>query len=130
MVMITEIGDIKRFSHPNQLASWMGFDIREYSSDGKQNRYGITKHGNRYLRTAFVEANQRIPRNRMISSDLKARRKDTDPKLIHIADRCRERLAKKGSRLLYAGKHPNKIKVACAREMVGFVWESLRATAI
>lgn len=34
-------------------------DIREYSSGGKHNRFGITKHGNRYLRTAFVEANQR-----------------------------------------------------------------------
>ncbi len=27
------------------------------------------------------------------------------------------------------GKHPNKVKVACAREMVGFIWESLRAAA-
>jgi hypothetical protein len=32
---------------------------------------------------------------------------------------------KKGNRLLLSGKHPNKVKVACAREMVGFVWESL-----
>jgi hypothetical protein len=32
--------------------------------------------------------------------------------------------------VLLAGKHPNKVKVACALEMVGFVWESLRlATA-
>ncbi|MFN7904210.1 MAG: IS110 family transposase [Pseudobdellovibrionaceae bacterium] len=127
MVMITEIGSVDRFSHPNQLVSWMGFDIREYSSGGKHNRFGITKHGNRYLRTAFVEANQRIPRNKRISSDLKSRRKEIDPKLIHIADRCRERISKKANRLLFAGKHPNKVKVACAREMVGFVWESLRA---
>jgi hypothetical protein len=27
------------------------------------------------------------------------------------------------------GKHPNKVKVACARELVGFVWESLRLAA-
>jgi hypothetical protein len=38
-------------------------------------------------------------------------------------------LSKKGNRLLLAGKHPNKVKVACAREMVGFVWESLRLAA-
>jgi hypothetical protein len=30
---------------------------------------------------------------------------------------------------LLAGKHPNKVKVACAREMVGFVWESLNKVA-
>ena len=34
-------------------------------------------------------------------------------------------LNKKGNRLLLAGKHPNQVKLACAREMVGFVWESL-----
>jgi len=38
-------------------------------------------------------------------------------------------LSKKGNRLLEAGKHPNKVKVACAREMIGFVWESLNKVA-
>ena len=48
LTMITEIGDIKHFPHPRQLVSWIGMDIREYSSGGKHNRFGITKHGNRY----------------------------------------------------------------------------------
>ena len=129
LVMITEIGNIKRFKHPRQLVSWMGMDIREYSSGGKNNRFGITKHGNRYLRTAFIESNQRIFRAKSIGNDLKQRRKDIDPELIQIADRCMSRLTKKGSRLLLAGKHTNKVKVACAREMVGFVWESLNKVA-
>jgi transposase len=129
MTMITEIGDVNRFAHPNKLTSWMGFDIREYSSGGKHNRLGITKHGNKYLRTAFVEANQRLPKNQCVSKVLKSRRQDIDIKFIAIADRCRERISKKGKRLLFSGKHPNKVKVACAREMVGFVWESLRAAA-
>ena len=59
MTIITEIGDIKRFAHPRQLTAWVGMDIREYSSGGKQHRFGITREGNRYLRTAFIEANQR-----------------------------------------------------------------------
>ena len=49
LTMITEIGDIKRFPHPRQLVSWIGMDIREYSSGGKHNRFGITKQGNRYF---------------------------------------------------------------------------------
>lgn len=129
MVIITEIGNIKRFAHPNQLSSWMGFDIREYSSGGKHNRFGITKHGNRYLRNAFVESNQRFSRTAAVGRDLKYRRDEIDPALVHIAERCRVRLMKKGNRLLYAGKHVNKVKVAIAREMVGFVWESLNAVA-
>ena len=129
LTMITEIGDVKRFPHPRQLVSWIGMDIREYSSGGKHNRFGITKHGNRYIRTAFVEANQRGYRTARIGKDLKARRKDTAAEFINIADRCLRRLSKKGNRLLLAGKHPNKVKVACAREMVGFVWESLNKVA-
>jgi transposase len=42
LTMIMEIGDIKRFPHPRQLVPWIGMDIREYSSGGKHNRFGIT----------------------------------------------------------------------------------------
>ena len=127
--MITEIGDITRFPHPRQLVSWIGMDIREYSSGGKHQRFGITKQGNRYWRTAFIEANQRGDRTATVSKELKARRAHTAPELVDIADRCLRRLNKKGNRLLLAGKHPNKVKAACAREMVGFVWESLHQVA-
>ena len=129
LTIITEIGDIHRFTHPRQLTSWIGMDIREYSSGGKHNRFGITKQGNRYLRTAFIEANQRSYRSTRISKELKARRVNTAPELIAVADRCLKRTHKKGMHLLYGGKHPNKVKVACAREMIGFVWESLNKAA-
>ena len=130
LTMITEIGDVKRFAHPRQLVSWIGMDIREYASGGKSNRFGITRQGNRYLRTAFVEANQRGYRSTRLGRDIKARRTDTALEYIAIADRCLRRLSKKGNRLLLAGKHVNKVKVACAREMVGFVWESLNRAAV
>lgn len=129
LTMITEIGDIQRFPHPRQLVSWIGMDIREYSSGGKHNRFGITKHGNRYLRTAFVEANQRGFRSAKLSAAIKTRQARSAPEYVDIANRCSRRLCKKGNRLLSAGKHPNKVKVACAREMVGFIWESLRLAA-
>jgi transposase len=125
LTLITEIGDVKRFAHPRQLVSWVGMDIREYASGGKSNRLGITRQANRYLRTAFVEANQRGYGSARISKDIKAWRVNCAPEDIAIADRFLRRLNKKGNRLLLAGKHPNKVKEACAREMVGFVWESL-----
>jgi transposase len=129
LTIITEIGDIGRFPHPRQLVSWIGMDIREYSSGGKHNRFGITKHGNRYLRTAFIEANQRGYRTTTLSKDVRLRQAHSAPEYVEVATRCLRRLSKKGNRLLLAGKHPNKVKVACAREMVGFVWESLRLAA-
>ena len=129
LTMITELGDIKRFAHPRQITGWVGMDLREYSSGGKHHRFGITRQGNAYLRTAFIEANQRGYRSTWISKDLKARRAKSAPEYIAIADRCLRRLNKKGNRMLRAGKHPNKVKVACAREMIGFIWESLNRAA-
>ena len=81
------------------------------------------------MRTAFIEANQRGYRTTQLSKEVKARQAHSTPECVDIANRCLRRLSKKGNRLLLAGKHPNKVKVACAREMVGFVWESLRLTA-
>jgi len=125
MTMITEIGNIKRFDHPRKLVSWMGMDIREYSSGGSHHRFGITKNGNKYLRSAFVESNQRTFGYSLMGKHVLSRRKDKDPELVLIADRCSKRLVKKAKRMFHAGKPSHKIKVACAREMVGFVWESL-----
>ena len=71
LTMMTEIGDVKRFAHPRQLVSWIGMDIWEYSCGGKPNRFGIAKQGNRYVPTAFIEANQRGYRTTRISKNMK-----------------------------------------------------------
>jgi transposase len=127
LTMITEIGGINRFSHPRKLVSWSGLDLREYSSGGAHHRFGITKHGNRYLRTALVEANQRTcTQPSAVGKEVLARRRKLPPEYVEIAERCQRRLAKKTYRLIAAGKHTNKVKIACAREMIGFVWESLK----
>ena len=126
--MITEIGDIKRFPHLRQLVSWIGMDIREYSSGGTQHRFGITKQGNRSLHTAFIEENQRDERTATVSKESKARRAHTAPDFVDIANRCLRRLNNKGNRLLLAGKHPNKVKVACAREEYSRISMPIQAT--
>jgi transposase len=126
MCLITELGDINRFSHPRKLTSFAGMDLREYSSGGKERRYSMSKMGNQRVRTAVVEASQKAYLIPNISKRLKDRRKGIETKYTEIADRCMKRLYKKSTRMLYVGKPVNKIKVACAREMLGFVWESLR----
>ena len=129
MTFITEIGDIQRFRHPRQLVSYVGLDVKEYSSGGKERRFGITKLGNGYLRRALVESSQTAYRKPAVSRALTIRRKDALPHLVDIGDRCMKRLYKKGTRLIFSGKNINKVKVACAREAIGFIWESLRAAA-
>ena len=125
MKVITELGDIKCFSHPRKLMSFLGFDIREYSSGGKERKFGITKYGNKVVRTALVEATQRCSTPPKVSYKLKHRRKETPVELVLVADKCMQRLYNKSKRLLAREKNRNKVKVACAREMCGFIWESL-----
>lgn len=129
MVIATEIFDISRFEHPSKLVSYMGLDIAEHSSGGKQTQFGITKMGNRRLRTTVVEACQFFSRSKELSKRKKAQRKGIDSSAIAIADRCQERLYKKGHRLLARERPRNKVKVACAREMIGFIWEAMRAAS-
>src|SRR6185312_16021814 len=54
--LIAEVGDFARFSHPGELASWLGIIPTEYSSGESQHRGHITKTGNRHARRLLVEA--------------------------------------------------------------------------
>ncbi len=125
MTLISEIGDIRRFKHPKQLMAYSGLDVAEYSSGGKQNKKGITKTGNKHIRTTLVEACQLAVNPPFISKETQRLRKGQSQEIVNIADHCMARLHKKATRMLYSGKHNNKIKAAAAREMVGFVWEML-----
>lgn len=129
MTFIVEFGDMNRFAHPKQTASYAGMDLQEDTSGGHEKRYHITRMGNRHIRTASIEAVQTVFQPPRVSKRLKAQRQSLDEKYIDIADRCMSRLHRKSTRLLYAGKAKNKIKVAAARELLCFVWESLKAAA-
>jgi transposase len=129
LVLLTEIGDIRRFAHPRQLTSYAGIDVIEKSSGGKERKFGISKDGNRFIRTAVVEACQSSDKASTMSRALKERRDGAELQHIEIADRCMHRLRGKSRKLLARGKMRNKVKVACAREMLGFIWETMRTTA-
>ncbi|MBD3421467.1 MAG: transposase [Chitinivibrionales bacterium] len=129
MSLICEIGDIRRFAHPRQLTSYAGLDVAEYSSGGKQRKGGITKTGNKRIRTIQTESCQTAGKPPILSKRIKRSRAGQPPEIIDISDRCMNRLHKKATRMLYAGKHKNKITTACAREMLGFVWEAMRIGA-
>jgi len=127
MTLMTELCSAKRFSHPNKITSFAGMDIKEYSSGGKENKLGLTKMGNPHIRRAIIESCQYAWSVPKLSKPLQRRRVGTPPELIEISTRCMQRLYKKSNRLLHRGKNKNKVKVACARETLGFVWESLNA---
>jgi transposase len=125
MTIISELGDIKRFPHPNKIVSYCGMDITEHSSGGKERRYSMTKMGNKHLRRILIEAAQSANKPCVLSYELKKRRVGASLAQRAVADRCMQRLRKKATAMNYKSKPVNKIKAACAREMIGFIWESL-----
>jgi len=85
--------------------------------------------GNKHIRTGVIEACQTVWNLPRLSKRLKASRAGINSRYSAIADRCMDRLYKKSHRLIHKGKEKNKVKVACAREMLCFIWESLYAVA-
>jgi transposase len=59
-LFVAEIGDVHRFTRPEQLCSWAGLTPRHRESDTKVHRGPITKQGSTLVRWAAVEAVQRI----------------------------------------------------------------------
>jgi transposase len=129
MTLISELGDIRRFDHPKRLTSYAGMAIVEKSSGGCLRKFRISKTGNRFLRTTVIEACQGVLQAPRISARLTRRREGAEKTWIEIADRAMSRLHRKATHLWHANKAKNKIKVACARELLGFIWESLRSVA-
>ncbi len=62
LAFVLTIGDVSRFRHSNQVASYVGLIPREHSSGGKQRLGAISKQGNRFLRQLLVEAVQSVVR--------------------------------------------------------------------
>jgi transposase len=61
MLIIAEIGDIRRFPTARHLCAWAGLTPTVRSSDGKARLGRITKQGSHLLRWALVEAAQKTP---------------------------------------------------------------------
>jgi transposase len=62
LAFVLTIGDVSRFAHSGQVASYVGLIPREYSSGGRQRLGAISKQGNRFMRQLLVEAVQTVNR--------------------------------------------------------------------
>jgi hypothetical protein len=60
--ILSEIGDYRDFSTPEQLAKWCGLTPGINESAGKKRPCGITKQGSKHLRTILVEVAQVVSR--------------------------------------------------------------------
>jgi transposase len=68
-IFVAEIGDVSRFSRPEQLCSWAGLTPKHRESDEIAHRGKVTKQGSRLLRWAAVEAISKMHGGPKIKTD-------------------------------------------------------------
>src|SRR5262245_3160431 len=129
ITLIAELHDFRRFRSPSQLMAYVGLVPSEYSSGPRQQRGGITRTGNRHVRRLLIEAAWHYRHKPRVSEKLAARRHGQPARIITLADCAQLRLCRRYRRMERRGKHPTKIVVAVARELVGYLWATLTPSA-
>ena len=120
--LAVEVGDFARFKTAQEFMGYVGLVPSEHSSGERTRRGAITKTGNAHLRRLLVEAAWHTRLAPRVGYELARRQRGQDPLTIERAWRCQQRLHRRWRRMAARGKLHQKIVVACARELAGFVW--------
>ena len=126
MIFVAELHGIERFESPRKLAAYLGLVPTLYASGEGARRGGITKTGNGHIRRALVQASWQYRHRGRVGSKLRRRREGQPERVLSIADQAQRRLSSRYRRMLERGKAKNKIVIAIARELVGFLWAAMR----
>lgn len=120
--LVSELGELKRFAHPRELMGYLGLVPSEHTTGEKRRLGAITKTGNTHVRRVLIEAawNYRFPPR--ITMPLQKRQEGQPADIRSIAWRAQLRLNHRYRKLKARGVHHNKICVAVARELAGFLW--------
>lgn len=120
--LVAEIGDIARFAHPRHLMGYLGLVPSESSSGPRRRTGAITKSGNRHARRMLVEVAWLYRYPARITPILQRRLEGLAPEIREIAWKAQVRLCARFRRLAARHLQHNKIVVAIARELTGFIW--------
>lgn len=124
-VLVAELGDVRRFSHPRHVMGFLGLVPRQKSTGDNPSLGGITKAGNAHARWILIEAIQHALHTPKVSAQLALRQEGQPEAYRTLAWKVQTRLHKRGWHLLQRGVMKAKINVALARELSGFVWALL-----
>ncbi len=125
ITLVGELHDVRRFPSARELMAYLGLVPSEYSTGLSRYRGSITKTGNRHARRVLVETAWHYRHRAKSGETLRQRRHGQPARVIALADRAQERLSRRYRHLLERGKPAQKVVVAIARELVGFLWAAL-----
>lgn len=120
--IVAELGDLRRFESPRGLMGYLGLIPSEDSSGPRRRQGSITKAGNSSARRALVEAAHTYRFPARVSRLIAKRQNTLDKAVCEIAWKAQVRLCARFRRLAARGVNRNKVVVAVARELSGFVW--------
>lgn len=119
--LVAELGDLTRFTSPDQLTAYAGLVPREQSSGSRVQRGGITKTGNAHVRWLLIEAALHSTRPYRAAPE-----PAPDDPVAHLAWTLRQRLSRRFAQLLRRGKPRGVAIVAIARELLKACWAVAR----
>jgi transposase len=129
MVLVSELGGAWRFEHPRQLMAYLGLVPTENTSCDKRRQGQITKAGNGHARWLLIEAAQHYRLSPKVSKELSVRQQGLSAEVKACSWKAQTRLHQRMLQLLARGKERNKVTVAVARELCGFLWHIFRLMA-
>jgi len=122
VIIMAEIGDLRRFDNPRQLMAYLGLVPVERSTGENVHRLGITKAGNGRVRRTMIEgawSYRHLPR----TGPAKLLLQERLPSAVRdIAAKAQARLCARYRALSRKGKKQTVTVTALARELSGFVW--------
>jgi transposase len=101
--LVAAVGDKTCFKNGRQFAAWLGLVPRQRSSSGKARLFGISKRGDRYLRTLMIHGARAVLGKAGGKQDQRSQ----------WIGRMRDR------------RHPNVVSVALANKNARVVWSIL-----
>jgi transposase len=129
IALVAELHDFRRFRTARALMAYLGLVPSEHSSGDRRRRGAITKAGNAHVRRLLIEAAWHYRHRPGVGVALRRRRQGQPAAVIAIADRAQHRLHRRFRQLTERSKPFNKVVVAVARELIGFVWAALYPAA-
>jgi transposase len=106
--LVAAVGDRSSFKNGRQFAAWLGLVPKQRSSGGRARLFGISKRGDRYLRTLLIHGAR---------SALGRVREKRDPRSLWLG-KMRQR------------RHPNIVAVALANKNARIAWSLLTSDSV
>lgn len=122
MGIVSELGDLSRFSKPTQLMAYLGLIPSEHTSGNNRRQGGITKSGNGQVRRLLIESGWCYRFAARKSREIEQRAQKASPEVQEIAWKAQKRLCARYRDLSERGMSSCKIVTAVARELSGFIW--------